>query len=302
MKSDDPWTVYGRIVGECLPSKQIKLDNIHLGPLPVGIALRDRADRPSFTFGQPMPSTCVSDSADTRVQSSCYFWLTKRAKTPTEAIDIVEREDLSRLQAVLSAHAAEQPYRFEVLCAERNKFFQAAPSAMARCRFFAASELPSTNIANAHADMIFLAQNPKVSAVFRHFGDATRQNDTAATSHDQESALLSAFKVIEGIAQLVHVPISAEALEDEQREIAKKLSPVLQTDSAIAVKVKAIRDARNQLDRLEIRFLDLKIWLWSRTWDYQPNGRTQQRVLLIFGTNASGIPALLQHPPSAIPG
>ena len=150
--------------------------------------------------------------------------------------------------------------------------------------------------------MIHLAKNAKVSAVFRHFSDAIRSRDTAQTPQEHESALLSAFKVIEGIASLTTVKTPPETLEAEQQDVTKKLLQKLQSNAATNLKVKAIRESRDALERLEIRFLGLKIPAKHRPMVYQASGRTRLNASLIFETGTWDMRARCQQPPNAIPG
>lgn len=210
------------------------------------------------------PVYCIFNSASTQITSSCLFWLNKCADTAEAAIEAVEKTDLPMLQVALSIRVPKQPYRLQVLWAERGGQRRGAQSATLGYIFWNELEIPDEAVTRAALDMNLLASDPVMFEPIHHLTDAVRQKDTASTPKEQEAALLSYFKVIESMTRFGSAPEPPQ-LERKQRREIEKLKLRLESSSKIPENVKAIREASDELRRLENDFLTVRIAAMARS-------------------------------------
>jgi hypothetical protein len=152
--SGAPWMVFGRVGGNYLPKSQIRIGPITLGPMPYAGEPCIRVGRPRIT-AVPTPDFCIAEGSDVRVRSQCYFWGPVDAGSAAEALEIFRTSDLPLLQAALSIRF-ENPYRLELMWAERGRVREAASSANVSVIFWVAQEPNDEWIARANADYLSL--------------------------------------------------------------------------------------------------------------------------------------------------
>lgn len=103
-----------------------------------------------------------------------------------------------------------------------------------------------------------LGANATGARAARHLAHGFVLHDMEPSIEVLSSALLSYFKVIEGIAGSTEIPVPQDA--DEQRAaIVTSLREKLDRQSLLKKQVAAINQARDALQRIDAKFLDLKI-------------------------------------------
>jgi hypothetical protein len=100
--------------------------------------------------------------------------------------------------------------------------------------------------------------DPVTTVAVHNFSESVRLEDEASNTKDQEAALLAAFKVVECIVRAIPIP-SASDLEQKQSEVVARLKESLASGTETDFSVRAVRKARDELERLESTFLGLRI-------------------------------------------
>src|ERR1700733_1886419 len=83
-------TVFGRIVGEALPTKHVMIGNVHLGPMPYATQPLEIPGGFELTSEQA-DSWIVANSADMRLRSNCLFWVSCSENSAAAAVEAVKK-------------------------------------------------------------------------------------------------------------------------------------------------------------------------------------------------------------------
>src|SRR5450631_528809 len=100
MSAASNWRVYGKIVGERLPTRNVQIGRMWVGTSPPNFGWFEHFRRSNID--DPKPFSCVFEYADLVVHSNTYFWTEIPANSSKEAMDAVEHTDLPLLQTALS--------------------------------------------------------------------------------------------------------------------------------------------------------------------------------------------------------
>jgi hypothetical protein len=192
------------------------------------------------------------------VKSDCYFWVVCEAPTADEAIELVSREKVPLLQIALSLRKPHEPYRVEVLWAERGEERVSAFSGRVGVCPFRPRDLD--NPERVAADLDVMERNDLGKKAAETLSEAIFQTDTGESAAQEEGALLSFFKVIEMISRHVAkgLPVPAD-LEATQTNALTMLRQTLGSAKSTRHKVDAVHETSKALQRAERRYLDLQI-------------------------------------------
>jgi hypothetical protein len=256
MAAKGPRLVFGRVVGEHLPSTIVQIGNAHLGPMPyVGSPLE--LSNGKFDFRGPDIDASFNYRADMQLTSNCLFWVSSSEESPEAAIQAVKNRDLPLLQAALSIRRPRDPYRLQVLWTEQDGQRQGAP-VTGKFAIWTKSELEQEAIDRLNIDFALLAKDEIAVQGIRRFSEAIAQSDMCTTPIHEETVLLSLFKVLEGMSRMTpsRPPQEYEAAQDE---VINTLMASVQMSENLEDRIRAIRQAHDDLDRLEGKYLSLRI-------------------------------------------
>ncbi len=241
----------------------------------------------------PTPDFCIAEGSDVRVRSQCYFWGPVDAGSAAEALEIFRTSDLPLLQAALSIRF-ENPYRLELMWAERGRVREAASSANVSVIFWVAQEPNDEWIARANADYLSLEADERTQLATRDLGDAIAQKYVATSDREISASLLTFFHIIERMASIVPMPHDPD-LEDRQRQAVESLRTLMDSSAKLDDRVTAVKKAAMELRRIEGEFLNLRITAMADVLQLGDDWRRATRDFLTYRNRRLSHPG---RPPS----
>lgn len=277
------WLVVGFIVAKRLPD-HLELNQVEVVRLP-----REQVDK--LPKGRPIPNHAPIEQLfgrgysvtppDLIVRSEwiARFWV--ESDDRDDAYRTVEASMVPALISALNSFPRAYPAHLEIvrvieLDANRNPIPGESATPFSLPSPFRGWDEPVgldeaevsalTNRFNA------LSSEPEAVSIGRDFGDAWRLDEiSSGLAPLQEAALLSFFKVIEGISKsVVKTSEFPDTLEKQRQKLVDELRRALAT-GALRTQVRRIRAANTELQRLENAFLSQRIKVAGDTLELDPD-------------------------------
>lgn len=251
------WRVCGRIAGQNLPNAVIRVGSVNVGPLPSGVT---GVGKPDINSIRPDAHTYFfAKSGVIDVASECHFWVDRYARTPEEAIEWVEQNEVPLLHTVFTLLDQSTPCQVEIVWTTDGERKFGHFSSSSRFAFWDPQPLTEANARKLDSLYRRLTINSIAGSAARTLSKAIQQEATSGgKSAEQESAILLYYKVIEQIATSITVEPPSDR-EEKQQAILQRLSKVMSSTKALKKKVSAVHDAQRKLSVLDTKYTALRI-------------------------------------------
>lgn len=260
------WTAWGFLGANALPAARLDLGpNIRIEPINEDRRIELARHPPRMqhpTAGWPDYFSAIP--AEIVVHSHWAIWF--RATTPSlgEAWDEIEYKMLPLVIAAFAGFS-EMPPRVELLQIGETSSDGAIAETTSQWSGTTVGGFATRPLTVQEAESVaarFRASRRHASVPSRLWYEATILADKSdRTPRSLANIILTFFQVIEHIARqetTLEVDPSAIDTRSSQR-LVEKLTKSLNADSTVSTKIRKIRAAKNELDRLERRFLNQKI-------------------------------------------
>jgi hypothetical protein len=227
---------------------------MNVGPLPGKEVPPEPPSAPLISSGEGVLFWQAASSP--RITSPCYMWIDLVAESADAALKLVSTRHLPLLLTALSSRG-NGIYRCQLLGA-RNDREGAAPSSQVKTILHKGDPLEPQRASQIEENFALLSAD---EAGLRAAGLLHRALSLADSGQDPATwgaALLAYFQVIEVIANRIPAAIAVD-YDEQRRVIISNLSNKVGAKTSVSKQATAIRSASAALDRLDARYLSLKI-------------------------------------------
>lgn len=251
------WRVWARITGPQLPLADVRIGNAILGPGPAGY--RPPAPPTAPTLNMVADATFFVATAPTmRVVSDCWVVVADvQAARSDEAIRKASAEEILPLVAALSAGETKNPYRVQTWGVDDGKQGSSLGDP-AKTTAFHKEDLDPAKLAEVRARVTLLHTNTRLAVASEVFCRGVQYSDFVAGPPTAASAILAYYQVLEACAGVVPW-VQPPDYDNKNAAIAAKLKAALESKTLSKKKAAAIRAASGELDRLDAKYVSLRI-------------------------------------------
>lgn len=253
------FVVWGRIAGEPVPEMKVGSVSITSTVPSKFETLKDQGGVTDLrSTVANVPSYATSSKVDIAVESSHYFWITLDASDGIKAGKVAISEHLTPLIAGLLASTGEPYYAQAVWASELDNRGQVVQSigvpieSTTACHFDTRPPLDADSIVST---VLALHSDQRARQAGEYLVEGLRMNFRATTDSERGAAVLRMHLCTETLARTVYRKQADTESEVRQERIVSGLRETLSRVGTTSQATKAIQNARQDLEREQLRFL-----------------------------------------------
>lgn len=281
--------VWTRVTGVNLPFKPFRVGASQVGPVSGGYRPPGYT-APSLSLDSAEQSYFVGTSPRLEVVSDCWI-LTEgvQAADSWSAMLQVEENELPAILAALSCGREEPTYRVEVVGADDGSNGY-GNSPLVSTAFFPNEDLDPDGVEQVKDRVNLTIAHPKLKLAVSLLHRGVKYGDMNAGSLSASASILAMYQVIETLAEIVPWAPAPDH-EDKRRQVVVELQRKLDRLTSTSKQVSAIESARDQLRRLDAKFIGLRVTHTAEVLGLGKDWTTRQVALAKLRNTKLGHPA-----------
>lgn len=286
------WRVWARITGPSLPATPLRLGNSVVGPAPTGYRPPNVPPPLSLAWPENEFNYFTATAPQLIVSSHCWIIVEGVGGVNEDAAKIwVEENEIPAIVAALSAGQGGQAYRVQIVGADNGNDGYAVSPVIATVGQPNA-ELEPAELQHAKERVTLTLANKTLATATKLFYRGLRYEDLTAGALSMAASTLAFYQTIEACAKLV-AWAPAEDYDKQRAEVVARLRKALGAHTATKKQASAVRTANTALDRLDARFVSLRIEHAARVLDLGAEWVNRERELGKLRNNRLGHPSEL---------
>lgn len=272
----ETWSVYGKVAGPALPTHRVRIGNAIVGPPPAGFSLF-QPSAPTIEWQADL-TVVTATGPHMDIRSDCWVAFENlSASTVDEAIERVETEMVPRLVGALSHRNLGAPYRIHIVGASDGKE-SFGDSRIVMTVSYEKTPLPDDWAAYANFRASCITSNRHLTVAAELFHRGIRYQDLVAGRLTLAASVLAFYQTLEACARIPEwsPPTTYEA---ERAQILGRTKTELDRKSTPKKQALAVQKAATDLNRLENKYGDQRIFQAAESFGLDADWRRQARDL-----------------------